>query len=789
MVIRNNGTRLVFNIDHLREMDPTFAADFLQSPLQFVLPFEAALKDAFSNADADYSMGKEFHFGVEGSLGRHHTTPRGLSSDFLGNMVAVEGIVTKVSLVRPKVVKSVHYCEATEKFHSREYRDGLSTSGLPTSTVYPTRDDDGNVLTTEFGLCVYKDHQTVSMQEMPERSPPGQLPRSVDVVMEYDLVDRCKPGDRVQLVGIYKPLPATGGGATNGIFRTVLLANHIRVLGKDLAQPTITESDIQHIRELARGPQNIVDLLASSIAPSICGHEMIKKSLLLLLMGGVEKNLVNGMHIRGDINMLMVGDPSTAKSQLLRFVLNIAPLAINTTGRGSSGVGLTAAVTTDETGERKLEAGAMVLADRGVVCIDEFDKMSEIDRVAIHEVMEQQTVTIAKAGIHATLNARCSVVAAANPVYGQYNRDRTPMQNIGLPDSLLSRFDVLFIVLDTVDNKVDKTIADHVLRMHRYRISNQQDTMEVTDDFDSVLPNSNDDQDTPVYQKYDRLLHGTRGKKDIISTQFLKKFIYFAKSRFKPVLSDEAQELISSEYADLRSHEGQGSLPITARCLETMIRLACAHAKCRLSNVVNEEDALVACEIVEQAFSHDDMHASRKRRGRRGGTGADSSDESTDDDEGSNDGDEAEVEVEGVVQSSASRRRGAKRRSSAADAGPSASSQKARSSAAGSSSKKRRNEADTFDFDEEEEAIVHAMTAPLASPNKQRMAEFKKAYKAFTRESGNEDNVALDALLTFANKGKKTEVYTAEEAGAILRYMDEVEGVIMFRDNHIYASH
>jgi DNA replication licensing factor MCM3 len=339
----------------------------------------------------------------------------------LNRLVCIEGIVTKCSLVKPKVSRSVHYCPATSKSIERTYTDLTSLQAFPTTAAYPTADDDGNPLQTEYGLSTYKDHQTLTVQELPEKAPTGQLPRSVDIICEHDLVDVAKPGDRLQIVGSFRCLPSKQGGFTSGSFRSVLIANNVIPTGQACDGTTISGEDVQRCKKINKQQgKQIFNLLSKSLAPSIHGHEYVKKAMLCMLLGGVEKVLPNGSRLRGDINVLLIGDPSVAKSQMLRFVLSTADRAVTTTGRGSSGVGLTAAVTTDqETGDRRLEAGAMVLADRGVVCIDEFDKMTDMDRTAIHEVMEQGRVTISKAGIHARLNARCSVLAAANPVYGR----------------------------------------------------------------------------------------------------------------------------------------------------------------------------------------------------------------------------------------------------------------------------------------------------------------------------------------------------------------------------------
>ncbi|KAF6011046.1 hypothetical protein HII12_002639 [Brettanomyces bruxellensis] len=651
-MLQRSQCRLIISVDELREFDAEYANGIMNEPADYLPAAESALKDAvmaiydpYEFSESELTADSDFYLGFRGAFGAHQLTPRSINSSFLSKMVSVGGVVTRTSLIRPKVIKSIHYCEKTGRFHSREYRDQTTSfNPITTPAIYPTEDPEGNKLTMEYGFSKYRDHQTITIQELPETAPAGQLPRSLDVILDDDLVDKVKPGDRVEVIGVFRSL---GGGQNNtASFKVVIIGNSVYPLHERStavrAIEKITDYDIRNINMLAK-EKNIFELLSKSLAPSIYGHPFIKEAILLMLLGGVEKNLDNGTHLRGDINILMVGDPSTAKSQMLRFVLNTAPLAIATTGRGSSGVGLTAAVTMDrETGERRLEAGAMVLADRGVVCIDEFDKMNDVDRVAIHEVMEQQTITISKAGIHTSLNARCSVLAAANPIYGQYDTFKSPQQNIALPDSLLSRFDLLFVVTDDISEEKDRRISRHVLNMHRYVPEGYSEGEPIREKPTITLAvggepaseeKDGENMGTEVFEKYEPMLHGISNDSEtempkqesgeqekIVSIEFLKKYIQYAKQRIHPVLTENSSNMIIDIYSDFRnddSNKNTRTSPITARTLETLIRLSTAHAKVRLSQTVDLQDVSTAERLLRFSLFKEIDHAKKVNKSPR----------------------------------------------------------------------------------------------------------------------------------------------------------------------------
>ena len=628
---KKNLSRVTIDINRMRESDPSLVNMVLKKPLKIIPLMEKKLDEISTGFKSEKVQSntiqskkeEKLHLNLQGMLGTHLVSPRGLTAELTNQYVGVQGIVTRISEVRSKLVYSVHYCEETKKGNIKEYNDQMkiaestNTYGQPLNgnfevgkasgfmnNAIPQRDINHNPLTLEYGHSKFKNNQTILLQEPPERTPLGQLPRSVEVVLEGDLVDKVKPGDRIQVNGVFKTISTMSTNTSGGV-KTVLIGTNVQELNNDIQQNEFTGEDLKRIRELAK-QKNVFDILANSIAPGIYGHQDIKRALVLQLLGGNETNLEDGTHLRGDINILMIGDPSTAKSQFLRYMLNMAPNAINTTGKGSTGVGLTAAVVVDrDLGERHLEAGAMVLGDRGIVCIDEFDKMNEVDRVAIHEVMEQQTVTIAKAGIHVSLNARCSVLAAANPIYGQYQSELSASRNIGFPDSLLSRFDLCFIVLDEHSSELDRKISEKVIDNHMFTI----DAAKFGDDAeDKVIEPEiklEENKKTTMYEKFN-----PRSKSDnnnILTKEFLRKYIYYAKSKINPALTREATEYISKSWSNLRersiSDDYKGkTIPVTVRTLESLIRLATAFAKARLSQKVEKQDALNAVDLLTNSF-------------------------------------------------------------------------------------------------------------------------------------------------------------------------------------------
>ncbi|KAI6243918.1 DNA replication licensing factor MCM3 [Aphelenchoides fujianensis] len=608
-VIRSKSHRLIVDLNDVRRKLPARYEGLMEDFVTEIICFEKALKDVIGRHDPEFGKDCELSIGFEGSFGDRHVNPRSLKAEYLGRLVCCEGIVTRCSAVRPKVVKSVHYCPATKKTLERKYTDLTSYDSFPSSNTYPKEDENKNPLETEFGLSVFKDHQVFSIQELPETSPPGQLPRSVDIIADDDLADACKPGDRLKIVGLFRVLPSKQNASSSGNFRAILIANNVILMDR-MTAPKFENQDIKNISRLSKR-KDIVELLARSLAPSIYGHEEVKKAVLCLMLGGCEKVLENGSRLRGDINVLLIGDPSVAKSQVLRYVLHTAPRAVATTGRGSSGVGLTAAVTTDsDTGDRRLEAGAMVLADRGIVCIDEFDKMTDIDRTAIHEVMEQGRVSISKAGIHAKLNARCSVLAAANP------------------DSLLSRFDLIFVMLDEHEIDRDRQVAENVLKLHRYRATGEPDGAVLAfnaavETLSTFLPESEEQAVTSDIYEKNRGWTAVDEAEKVLSSQFLRKYLHMARG-VKPVLTKEASAKISDYYTELRFHESteeDRTMPVTARQLESLIRLSIAMAKARLGTNVTEDDAEKAFELLQFAMfkkkPKERMKAERRTQNRR----------------------------------------------------------------------------------------------------------------------------------------------------------------------------
>jgi replicative DNA helicase Mcm len=486
---------------------------------------------------------------------------RKLGSEQIGKLVMVEGIVVRSSPVRPMVMQGAFKCKRCGTVNSVNQTGTFLKAPFECSSPDCRSKGPFEFVQEE---STFIDSQDLRIQERPEDLPPGQLPRTLNIkLVGSEIVDVARPGDHVSAVGEVRAFAPTLPGV--GKLRTFLLhldANSIEVLGKEPETALPSPQEEEKILELAKDPW-VHRKIISSIAPSIYGYDHIKESIMYLLFGGVPKTLPD-IAIRGEMNCLLVGDPGTAKSQLLQYVARIAPRGLYTSGRGTTAAGLTAAVIREKGGGMSLEAGALVLADKGIACIDEMDKMRPEDRVAIHEAMEQHTVSVAKGGIVATLNARTAILAAANPALGRYEPHRTVAENISLPVTILSRFDLIFVLRDVPNKESDSKMSEHILELHR---------------------------------------KGSSPIEPPIAVDLLRKYISYAKG-IKPVLTQEALKRLGDFYLAMRSaSETEGSpVAITARQLESLVRTAEARARAALRKEVLAEDAEAAVAIMKRSL-------------------------------------------------------------------------------------------------------------------------------------------------------------------------------------------
>ncbi len=545
-------------------IEPELERIFSKDPDRIFNAFSRAIKEALQTRFTDYAEKIKDEVRVRLVNYPSQRSLRQINSETIGYITSVSGMVVRASEVKPLAKELVFVCPDEHQTKIVQLK-GMDVK-LPIVCENPNCKNRDFELKPEASKFI--DFQILRLQELPEDLPPGQLPHYIDVTLRQDLVDNARPGDRIILTGIVRIEQESVSGVQrghSGLYRLRIEGNNIEFYSgrgpktsRKIQREETSPEDEKLIRSLAQTP-DIYQRLIDSFAPHIHGHSLIKEAILLLIVGSNQRVLVDGTKIRGDINIFLVGDPGTAKSEMLKFCARVAPRGLYTSGRGSTAAGLTAAVVKDKTGIMMLEAGAVVLGDQGLVCIDEFDKMKPEDRSALHEVMEQQSASIAKGGIVATLNARTSILAAANPMYGKYDPFKNITENVNLPIPLLTRFDLIFVVRDIPSKEKDEKIARHIIDLHTPRGIDQR---------------------------------------SVIDVDLLTKYLSFAK-KGTPDLTKEAEQKILDYYLKMRNVESEDMITVTPRQLEGIIRLSTARARLLMKDKVEEEDAERAIFLIQ----------------------------------------------------------------------------------------------------------------------------------------------------------------------------------------------
>jgi DNA replication licensing factor MCM2 len=533
-----NAESLEISFDHLSSSKATLAYFLANAPSEMLKIFDQVAMDTTLLHYPDYErIHAEIHVRITDLPVQY--TLRQLRQSHLNCLVRVSGVVTRRSGVFPQLKYIKFDCTKCGVTLGPYPQD----SNVEVKLSFCQNCQSKGPFTLNTEKTVYRNYQKLTLQESPGTVPAGRLPRHREVILLWDLIDSAKPGEEVEITGIYRNNYSAELNNKNGfpVFATIIEANHVVKAHDQLSGFRLTEQDERDIRALSRDPK-IVDKIIASIAPSIYGHQDIKTAIALSLFGGVSKQAQGKHNIRGDINVLLLGDPGTAKSQFLKYIESTAHRAVFATGQGASAVGLTASVRRDPmTSEWTLEGGALVLADKGVCLIDEFDKMNDKDRTSIHEAMEQQTISISKAGIVTTLQARCAIVAAANPIGGRYNSTVPFSQNVELTEPILSRFDILCVVRDTVDPTEDERLARFVVESHGRA---------------SAAANGSDMEVDGEQQE--------RDQEDQIPQELLRKYILYAGEKIKPKLYQIDQDKVARLFADMRRESlATGAYPIT----------------------------------------------------------------------------------------------------------------------------------------------------------------------------------------------------------------------------------